>query len=112
MCLPSETGTRLLYRMSLDFMGFMLFVPFAKKIWEAMAAQVLGEDLRLVQGQEDRLRRGGDTWANPVPYDKLAVRYRKWRNSLSDWELREQQEAKLRTMSAGEMLAPVAEDEA
>lgn len=112
VCLPSETGTRLLYRMSLDFMGFMLFVPFAKKIWEAMAAQVLGEDLRLVQGQEDRLRRGGDTWANPVPYDKLAVRYRKWRNSLSDWELREQQEAKLRTMSAGEMLAPVAEDEA
>jgi chlorophyllide a oxygenase len=37
---------------------------------------VLGEDLKLVLGQQDRLERGGDTWANPVSYDKLAVRYR------------------------------------
>ena len=33
-------------------------------------------------GQQDRLRRGGDTWRNPVSYDKLGVRYRRWRNSL------------------------------
>merc|ERR1719237_490699 len=110
VCLPSAKGTRLLYRMSLDFMDFMKFVPFAKSIWSEMAAQVLGEDLRLVQGQEDRLRRGGDTWRNPVPYDKLAVRYRKWRNSLEDEEERRRQaEMNLRTMSAGEMLAPVNE---
>lgn len=38
--------------------------------------QVLGEDLVLVLGQQDRLEAGGDTWANPVSYDKLAVRYR------------------------------------
>jgi hypothetical protein len=38
--------------------------------------QVLGEDLKLVLGQQDRMQRGGDTWANPVSYDKLAVRYR------------------------------------
>jgi chlorophyllide a oxygenase len=37
---------------------------------------VLGEDLKLVLGQQDRMARGGDTWANPVSYDKLAVRYR------------------------------------
>jgi chlorophyllide a oxygenase len=43
---------------------------------------VLGEDLVLVAGQQDRLLRGGDTWANPVAYDKLGVRYRRWRNSL------------------------------
>jgi chlorophyllide a oxygenase len=110
VCLPSSKGTRLLYRMSLDFMDFMLYVPFAKKLWEAMAAQVLGEDLRLVQGQEDRLRRGGDTWSNPVPYDKLAVRYRKWRNSLSNEKDRREAELALKQMSAGEMLAP--EDEA
>jgi hypothetical protein len=47
------------------------------------AVQVLGEDLVLVQGQQDRLVRGGDTWRHPVSYDKLAVRYRRWRNSLS-----------------------------
>jgi len=107
VCLPSSKGTRLLYRMSLDFMNFMLYVPFAKKVWETMAGQVLGEDLRLVQGQEDRLKRGGDTWANPVPYDKLAVRYRKWRNALGDKEKRKAAEAALRTtMSAGDMLSP------
>ncbi|QDZ19418.1 chlorophyllide a oxygenase [Chloropicon primus] len=111
VCVPAGQGTRLLYRMSLDFMGFMLYVPLAKKLWETMAAQVLGEDLVLVQGQEDRLKRGGDTWANPVPYDKLAVRYRKWRNSLSDEELRTKAEMQLRTMSAGEMLAPVEEED-
>ncbi len=44
--------------------------------------QVLGEDLVLVSGQQQRLQRGGDTWANPVSYDKLAVRYRRWRNGL------------------------------
>ncbi len=32
-------------------------------------------------GQQDRLARGGNTWANPVSYDKLAVRYRRWRNA-------------------------------
>lgn len=38
--------------------------------------QVLGEDLVLVVGQQDRLLRGGDTWRHPVSYDKLAVRGR------------------------------------
>lgn len=45
--------------------------------------QVLGEDLVLVLGQQDRLLRGGDTWSNPVPYDKLGVRYRRWRNTVT-----------------------------
>jgi chlorophyllide a oxygenase len=35
------------------------------------ASQVLGEDLKLVLGQQDRMERGSDTWANPVSYDKL-----------------------------------------
>jgi hypothetical protein len=42
---------------------------------------VLGEDLVLVRGQQDRMARGGDVWGNPVSYDKLGVRYRRWRNS-------------------------------
>lgn len=42
---------------------------------------MLGEDLVLVQGQQDRMARGGDVWRNPVSYDKLGVRYRRWRNS-------------------------------
>lgn len=44
--------------------------------------QVLGEDLVLVAGQQDRLLRGGDTWNAPVSYDKMGVRYRRWRNSV------------------------------
>eukprot|EP01025_Chloroclados_australasicus_P028230 TRINITY_DN27996_c1_g1_i1.p1 TRINITY_DN27996_c1_g1~~TRINITY_DN27996_c1_g1_i1.p1 ORF type:complete len:476 (-),score=17.32 TRINITY_DN27996_c1_g1_i1:418-1845(-) len=85
VCLPSRKGhTRLLYRMSLDFMNWLQYVPKIGNVWQQVANQVLGEDLVLVLGQQDRLIRGGNTWANPVSYDKLAVRYRRWRNSLKN----------------------------
>eukprot|EP01026_Neomeris_dumetosa_P050276 TRINITY_DN4405_c0_g1_i1.p1 TRINITY_DN4405_c0_g1~~TRINITY_DN4405_c0_g1_i1.p1 ORF type:complete len:360 (-),score=50.22 TRINITY_DN4405_c0_g1_i1:206-1285(-) len=88
VCLPSRRGhTRLLYRMSLDFMGWLRGVPMIQELWKQVASQVLGEDLVLVLGQQDRLIRGGNTWANPVSYDKLAVRYRRWRNSLKQGEV-------------------------
>jgi chlorophyllide a oxygenase len=84
VCLPARQGhTRLLYRMSLDFMGWSKFVPGIQRFWESIAGQVLGEDLVLVKGQQDRLLRGGDTWAHPVSYDKLGVRYRRWRNAMA-----------------------------
>lgn len=67
---PAGT-TRLLYRMSMDFLGWARFVPGIQKVWKGVAGQVLGEDLKLVLGQQDRLERGSDTWANPVSYDKL-----------------------------------------
>ena len=44
--------------------------------------QVLSEDLVLVKGQQDRMKQGADVWANPVMYDKLGVRYRRWRNEV------------------------------
>ncbi|GIL55475.1 hypothetical protein Vafri_11035 [Volvox africanus] len=84
VCMPSKKGhTRLLYRMSLDFLPWVRYVPFIDRVWKQVAGQVLGEDLVLVLGQQDRLLRGGNTWSNPAPYDKLAVRYRRWRNSVS-----------------------------
>ncbi|KXZ55126.1 hypothetical protein GPECTOR_3g278 [Gonium pectorale] len=87
VCMPSKKGhTRLLYRMSLDFLPWMRYVPFIDRVWKSVAAQVLGEDLVLVLGQQDRLMRGGDTWGNPAPYDKLAVRYRRWRNNVNNVE--------------------------
>lgn len=67
----SAGTTRLLYRMSMDFLGWARFVPGIQKVWKGVAGQVLGEDLKLVLGQQDRLERGSDTWANPVSYDKL-----------------------------------------
>lgn len=45
--------------------------------------QVMGEDLVLVAGQQDRMLRGADVWGHPVAYDKLGVRYRRWRNSVA-----------------------------
>ena len=85
VCLPSRRGhTRLLYRMSMDFMGWTRFVPGIQQFWSSIAGQVLGEDLVLVRGQQARMQRGGDTWAHPVSYDKLAARYRRWRNSLGN----------------------------
>lgn len=67
--------------------------------------QVLGEDLVLVKGQQDRMIRGGDTWQHPVSYDKLAVRYRRWRNSLDSPDKSDQQasQTSLAKMSAGEL---------
>eukprot|EP00887_Chlorella_sp_A99_P007345 scaffold2.g7345.t1 len=83
ICLPARRGhTRLLYRMCMDFMNWVKYVPGIESFWRKIAGQVLGEDLVLVRGQQDRLRRGGDTWRNPVSYDMLGVRYRRWRNSL------------------------------
>jgi chlorophyllide a oxygenase len=84
VCLPARKGhTRLLYRMALDFMPWARGLPLADKLWESVARQVLGEDLVLVQGQQARMTQGGDTWQNPVSYDKLAVRYRRWRNAAA-----------------------------
>ena len=58
-------------------------------------------------GQQDRLSRGADVWANPVSYDKLGVRYRRWRNSVAagDGAARAAAEAGLRPMSAGELFS-------
>jgi len=83
VCLPSTPGrTRLLYRMSLDFASWAKFIPGIEYVWTEMANQVLGEDLRLVVGQQDRMQRGGRVWANPVAYDKLGLHYRRWRNVM------------------------------
>lgn len=88
VCLPARPGhTRLLYRMSLDFMSWARHVPGIDRLWRRVAGQVLSEDLVLVQGQQARLQQGGDTWNFPVPYDKLAVRYRRWRNSVAAGDL-------------------------
>ena len=82
--LPAGPGrVRLLYRMCLDFWPWAAKVPLATRLWRAVADRVLGEDLVLVAGQQDRLLRGGDVWANPVPYDKLGVRCRRWRNAVA-----------------------------
>ncbi|KAI3425305.1 hypothetical protein D9Q98_009070 [Chlorella vulgaris] len=107
VCLPAGEGrTRLLYRMSLDFMHWTRFVPGIQRFWRSIAAQVLGEDLVLVQGQQDRMARGADVWGNPVSYDKLGVRYRRWRNSVAsgDAEARIEAESDLACpLSAGEV---------
>jgi chlorophyllide a oxygenase len=107
VCLPSTEGkTRLLYRMGLDFWEFTKFVPFMEQFWKQVADQVLSEDLVLIQGQQARMERGANVWANPVSYDKLAVRYRRWRNSMEDQDeqARRAVEAELQQpFSAGEL---------
>ncbi|KAL0050387.1 hypothetical protein WJX82_010164 [Trebouxia sp. C0006] len=76
-----------------------------QKFWQNIAGQVLGEDLVLVKGQQERMVRGADIWQHPVSYDKLAVRYRRWRNSLDSPEQakHEASQAALSKMSAGEL---------
>ena len=67
----------------MDFLDWARYIPGIKSLWKYVAGQVLGEDLVLVQGQQDRLLRVGNTWGNPVSYDKIAVRYRRWRNQTA-----------------------------
>ncbi|KAK9821473.1 hypothetical protein WJX81_008409 [Elliptochloris bilobata] len=115
VCLPAGPDrTRLLYRMSLDFLHWTRAVPGIQAFWRSIANQVMGEDLVLVAGQQDRMLRGGDVWKHPVAYDKLAVRYRRWRNSLdsADQYERDVATAALRQpMSAGELFALEADED-
>jgi len=84
VCVPTRPGrTRLLYRMALDFAQWAALVPGMPLVWAEMAAQVLAEDLRLVQGQQERLGRGERVWGHPVPYDACALAYRRFRNDAS-----------------------------
>lgn len=111
VCLPSRPGhTRLLYRMSLDFLGWLRYVPGIEQFWKGIAGQVLGEDLVLVKGQQERLLKGGDTWNFPVSYDKLAVRYRRWRNAVGAGEMEGAAAQAAQAMSAGQLFT-VEEDE-
>ncbi|BBN09612.1 chlorophyllide a oxygenase [Marchantia polymorpha subsp. ruderalis] len=83
VCMPSSRGkTRLMYRMALDFAQWAKYVPYIDRVWTHLANQVLNEDLRLVEGQQDRMKRGANVWQTPVGYDKLGVRYRRWRNAV------------------------------
>ena len=85
VCLPSKPGhTRLLYRLGMDSFSWLRHVPGIDLVWQDVARQVLGEDLRLVLGQQERMMQGEDVWGNPVQYDKLGVKYRKWRNGLEE----------------------------
>lgn len=87
VCMPSSRGkTRLLYRMSLDFLPILKHVPYIQYLWMHLANKVLDEDLRLVLGQQDRMNRGANVWNQPVSYDKLGLRYRIWRLAVESGE--------------------------
>lgn len=61
----------------------------------------------LVKGQQERMLAGANVWSNPVSYDKLGVRYRRWRNSLSTGSVAEQTAARqeLKPISAGQIFS-------
>lgn len=111
VCIPAGPGkSRLLYRMCLDMeaLKWTKHLPGIDIFWKSIAAQVLSEDTVLVVGQQDRMQRGASTWQHPVSYDKLGVRYRRWRNSLDSNNEEEKTEAKRaieQKMSAGELFS-------
>lgn len=111
VCLPSSRGkTRLLYRLSLDFLPMLKHVPYIQSLWKYLANQVLDEDLRLVLGQQERMIKGANVWNLPVSYDKLGIRYRKWRMSVeqSDVEHKDNHVCSLLNSSAADMEKAVA----
>ncbi|XP_031490466.1 chlorophyllide a oxygenase, chloroplastic-like [Nymphaea colorata] len=67
VCLPStRQKTRLLYRMSFDFAPFLQHLPFMQILWRHFAEKVLNEDLRLVEGQQERMINGANVWNRPM----------------------------------------------
>ena len=90
VCLPSRPGrTRLLYRMSVDFVPFLWCVPGLQSVWESTLREVLGEGLALVVGQQDRLKQapqsdgawrgaGGDQRAR----ERATASYSSWRKEM------------------------------
>lgn len=107
VCLPTNNRTtRLLYRMSLDFMHWTKYLPGIQDIWKNVAKQVMGEDLVLVEGQQDRMLRGSSVWRNPVAYDKLGVRYRRWRNSVGGEDQERNEKQLVQKLNAGEIFSP------
>ena len=53
-----------------------------------LTKQVLNEDMKLVIGQQERMNKGANVWNWPVAYDKLGVRYRRWRDAIERGEKR------------------------
>lgn len=105
ICLPVDNRrTRLLYRMSLDIWHWTRQIPGIHILWKNVARQVLQEDVVLVVGQQDRMLRGSSVWQQPVSYDKLAVRYRQWRNASSEEEQRKAVN-RLKAMSAADIFS-------
>lgn len=66
-----------------------------------------------MKGQQERLLAGANVWANPVSYDKLGIKYRRWRNMLATGSAEEQQQAKeeLVEMGAGELFKILEDDQ-
>lgn len=56
-------------------------------------------------GQQDRLERGGDTWMTPVSYDKIGVRYRRWRNTVAAGEVFGDARGAAQMATAGQVFA-------
>eukprot|EP00210_Caulerpa_lentillifera_P008667 g8266.t1 len=107
VCLPTDNRTtKLMYRMSLDFMHWTRHLPGIQNLWKNVARQVLGEDLTLVIGQQDRMLRGSSVWKNPVAYDKLGIRYRRWRNSVGSENQEQNEKQLMKKLSAGEIFSP------
>jgi chlorophyllide a oxygenase len=108
VCVPARPGrTRLLYRMALDFASWAKMVPGMNLVWSEMAAQVLGEDMRLVVGQQERMARGERVWGHPVGYDKCALAYRRFRNEASRPMSENAAPKKRPAAAAAELLTPV-----
>ena len=59
-------------------------IPGKDWFWRRLAQKVINEDLRLVLGQQEQILKGGDVWKTPVIYDKLGIRYRRWRNQVEN----------------------------
>ena len=68
-CLPSRPGhTRLLYRMSMDFMGWARMVPGIQRFWQHIAGQVSAAHCLMGLQAQHPIWQGVAIWTDTAPW--------------------------------------------
>lgn len=82
VCLPmKKTSTRILYRMSLNFMPWGNEVPFINSLWTSVAKQVVRQELNQKRGNVGNVleRPSRGLMMIQVPYEVISSKYHSWK---------------------------------
>jgi len=85
ICTPAgKNASRLLYRMSVDFIPWGSDLPFFTALWKFVAKQVLQKKVHnTYENKKSRATiRFLSSWVDQVPYEALSKRYKFWKSSF------------------------------
>jgi chlorophyllide a oxygenase len=78
-CIPTGEDTMRLnsvfYYKNMPWLGK---IPFMNYIQTRMSNKIVGQDIEMLQGQNDNIKLGAKPWNQAINADKMAKRYRNW----------------------------------